>query len=151
MCLAHGGSMGWLSPSLLVLQTDRTPLEGGPIDNETASWVGSTTYIGGICGNFMFMAILRYFGRKKTFCVLALPHLVSWIRWLWSGCGWTVWVNFYHVMKSRYVFCSNCESQCLKQKSFTAAYIVVLWRDHRSELIAVVDKRWTEVFEQEIF
>lgn len=77
VCLAHGGSMGWLSPSLLVLQSADTPLEGGPIDNETASWVGAATYIGGVFGNVMFMAIMSYFGRKKTFCVLALPNLVS--------------------------------------------------------------------------
>lgn len=79
VCLAHGGSMGWLSPSLLVLQSDDTPLINGPISNEVASWVGSATYIGGVVGNFMFMAILKYFGRKKTFCVLALPNLAFWI------------------------------------------------------------------------
>lgn len=69
--------MGWLSPSLLVLQSNETPLVGGPINNEVASWVGSATYIGGFFGNFMFMAILKYFGRKKTFLVLALPNFVS--------------------------------------------------------------------------
>lgn len=72
--------MGWLSPSLLVLQSDDTPLTNGPINNETASWVGAATYIGGVVGNFMFMAILKYFGRKKTFCVLALPNFVSFMR-----------------------------------------------------------------------
>lgn len=69
--------MGWLSPSLLVLQSNETPLVSGPISNEVASWVGAATYIGGVVGNFMFMAIMKYFGRKKTFCVLALPNLVS--------------------------------------------------------------------------
>lgn len=78
-CLSHGGSMGWLSPSMLVLQSNETTLVNGPISNETASWIGSATYIGAFLGNFMFMAILKYFGRKKTFCILTLPNLVSWI------------------------------------------------------------------------
>ncbi|KAG4065618.1 hypothetical protein HA402_012608 [Bradysia odoriphaga] len=78
-CVAHGGSSGWLSPSLLVLQSDRTPLINGPINNEMASWLGASAYIGGFVGNFMFMTILRYFGRKKTFCVLGLPNLAFWI------------------------------------------------------------------------
>ncbi|KAJ6648624.1 Facilitated trehalose transporter Tret1 [Pseudolycoriella hygida] len=79
VCLAHGGAMGWLSPSLLVLQSDETPLVSGPINNETASWVGSTTYFGGVVGNFLFMALLNHFGRKRTFSVLALPNLAFWI------------------------------------------------------------------------
>ncbi len=78
--------MGWLSPSLLVLQSNDTPLIYGPIDDETASWVGAASGVGGFIGNFMFMAILKHFGRKKTFCVLALPNLVSCINYLTKFC-----------------------------------------------------------------
>lgn len=66
-----------MPPALLVLRSDISPLSTGPINNEEASWLGSSKYIGCFCGNFLFLAIFRYFGRKKTFCVMALPNLVS--------------------------------------------------------------------------
>ncbi|KAJ6648626.1 hypothetical protein Bhyg_03857, partial [Pseudolycoriella hygida] len=73
-CLSNGGSIGWLSPSLLVLQSDETTLDNGPIDHEQSSWLGSSAYIGGFLGNYLFMAILNNFGKKRAFNVLVLPN-----------------------------------------------------------------------------
>lgn len=42
--LAQGCSVGWVSPSLLILQSEKTPIYGGPININEASWIGSIVY-----------------------------------------------------------------------------------------------------------
>lgn len=77
MCaISYGGLIGWLSPSLLILISDHTPIVTGPINTQQASWLGSISYLGGFFGTFLFLVIIKLLGRKVAFCILAVPYFV---------------------------------------------------------------------------
>lgn len=78
MALSHGGLMGWTSPALLILQT--TESQVGKVTDVDTSWLGSITYIGAFFGTLIFMEIIRIFGRKNTFLILAVPNFVHFSR-----------------------------------------------------------------------
>lgn len=70
-------AIGWLSPNLLKLQSNDSPLLGGPMTLSETSWIGSYFSIGAILGNCIFGIVSNYIGRKNTLCILALPNLVN--------------------------------------------------------------------------
>lgn len=78
MALSHGGLMGWTSPALLILQSRASQV--GKVSDVDTSWLGSVTYIGGFIGTISFMKIIRMFGRKNTFLILAVPNFVHFSR-----------------------------------------------------------------------
>lgn len=82
--LCHGLAIGWLSPNLPKLQSEDSPLIGGPMTLSQTSWIGSYFSIGAIVGNCIFGILSNYIGRKNTLCILALPNLVNIA--MWSGC-----------------------------------------------------------------
>lgn len=75
--LSHGCMIGWLSPALLVLMSDDSPMNGGALTTEQVSWIGAILNVGALIGNFAYTAITSYFGRKKALCLLAVPNAVS--------------------------------------------------------------------------
>lgn len=75
--LCHGLAIGWLSPNLLKLQSNESPLQSGPMTLSETSWIGSCFSIGAILGNCFFGLLSNYLGRKNTLCILALPNLVN--------------------------------------------------------------------------
>lgn len=77
MSVAHGGLMGWFSPALLILKTKDSPV--GQLSVQDASWLGSCSYIGGFFGTFAFMLFIKLFGRKISFCIMAIPNLVNYL------------------------------------------------------------------------
>ena len=85
MAIAHGATTGWLSPIILILQSDASPFDSGPITNEQMSWLGSISMLGGIFGNFFYATINNYFGRKISFLTLGIPNIVNkqfYINWV---------------------------------------------------------------------
>lgn len=53
LAFSYGASCGWPSASILILKSDETPLESGPISTNEASWVVSGICIGGFVGNLL--------------------------------------------------------------------------------------------------
>lgn len=80
----HGAATGWLSPSVLVLQSEETHLTSGPISMEELSWIGALLSLGGIAGNFFFSVVAGRYGRKFALIVLALPNLTFWTLLMFS-------------------------------------------------------------------
>ncbi|KAL5281944.1 hypothetical protein ACFFRR_005312 [Megaselia abdita] len=78
MTLSHGIQLGWLSPMILFLQSDRSPLDHS-ITADESSWIGSCLSLGGLLGNFIFGLLLDKIGRKKTVLLLPIPHIILWI------------------------------------------------------------------------
>ncbi|XP_039969786.1 facilitated trehalose transporter Tret1-like [Bactrocera tryoni] len=78
MTFAHAAGLGWLSPTLNILQSPASPLDF-PITTENASWIGSTFGLGFIAGNVFFGLTLDRFGRKLNIYILAFPHMIFWI------------------------------------------------------------------------
>lgn len=75
--LGQGCAIGWLSPTLPILQSDNSPLESGKLSIEEASWVGSISSIGSIVGTIYFGFISIYVGSKNTLMLCAFPVTVT--------------------------------------------------------------------------
>lgn len=78
MTFAHAAGLGWLSPTLNILQSPASPLDF-PVTTDDASWIGSTFGLGFIAGNVFFGLTLDRFGRKLNMYILAFPHMIFWI------------------------------------------------------------------------
>lgn len=74
--LAYGCISGWASPAISRLMSDDSPLQGGPISVEEASWVGSIICIGALLGTFSFGYITAMIGSMRSMCLIAIPALV---------------------------------------------------------------------------
>lgn len=76
LTLAHGISLGWLSPTLSSLQTEMSPLNF-TVNIDEASWIGSLLGLGSMCGNIAIGVLQNKIGRKKSIFLLALSHTVN--------------------------------------------------------------------------
>jgi MFS transporter, sugar porter (SP) family len=76
---SSGSVIGWSSPMLPLLQSDRSPISGGPISNEHGSWLGSLMCLGGLLATPLYLLISDHFSRKVSGYFVAAPFVVSWI------------------------------------------------------------------------
>lgn len=72
-----GCGVGWLSMALPLLQSDKSPLDTGPLTVEDVSWIGSILSIGGMIGNLLVGYLVTIIGSKNSIMLLGLPQLVS--------------------------------------------------------------------------
>ncbi|XP_055598372.1 facilitated trehalose transporter Tret1-like [Uranotaenia lowii] len=85
LTVSYGMTVGWTAPILPMLRDPlETPLDGGAITVEEASWIGSSFGIGGTMGTFLFALITHYFGKKIGLLSVAVPHLILWSL-IWMG------------------------------------------------------------------
>lgn len=77
--LSLGSAMGYASPFLPLLMSDKTPLLSGPITIEESSWIASLFCIGALNGTFIFGALAEYFGRKPAALCMTFPIFICWI------------------------------------------------------------------------
>lgn len=76
---SSGAVVGWTSPMLPILQSDSSPISGGPISNEDGSWLGSLMCLGGLLATPLYLLISNHCSRKLTGYLVAVPYVVSWI------------------------------------------------------------------------
>lgn len=76
---SSGAVVGWTSPMLPILQSDSSPISGGPISNEHGSWMGSLMCLGGLLATPLYLLISHHYSRKLTGYLVAVPFVVSWI------------------------------------------------------------------------
>lgn len=74
--LGQGCSIGWVSPSLLILQSDQTPLDQGSITLAETSWIGSMASFGAAVGTLFFGLITSSIGSKNSMILCAFPLAV---------------------------------------------------------------------------
>uniref|UniRef100_A0A336MU94 CSON006792 protein n=1 Tax=Culicoides sonorensis TaxID=179676 RepID=A0A336MU94_CULSO len=77
--ISYGASCGWTSPMIPILQSHKTPLRNGPLNDDQISWIGSLICVGAVLGTLIFGWICNKFGRKISIICLSFPQLVSWI------------------------------------------------------------------------
>uniref|UniRef100_A0A4Y0BPF7 MFS domain-containing protein n=1 Tax=Anopheles funestus TaxID=62324 RepID=A0A4Y0BPF7_ANOFN len=78
--LSHGAALGWVSPYLPVLMsTEQTLLESGPVTVEQGSWIGSILCLGALFGAFLYGYLVEKIGIKRTLQALVIPHSAFWI------------------------------------------------------------------------
>lgn len=78
--LGQGCAIGWISPSIPILLSDRSPLLNGPISNAESSWIASTSSIGAAIGTIFFGLICNLVGSKNSTMLCAIPLSVSAFR-----------------------------------------------------------------------
>jgi SP family facilitated glucose transporter-like MFS transporter 8 len=76
---SSGSVIGWTSPMLPILQSDSSPISGGPISNEHGSWLGSLMCLGALLATPLYLLISHHYSRKLTGYFVAVPFVVSWI------------------------------------------------------------------------
>lgn len=77
MTFLYGVTAGWASSSLVLLQSENSPLTSGQLTLWQASWVGSILCVGGAIGQMFFSWMADRFGRKLALVFSSIPSVVS--------------------------------------------------------------------------
>lgn len=75
--LSQGCAIGWVSPSLPILRSDKSPLTTGPLNIREAAWVGSLLSLAAIVGTAIFGYLTKWIGSKRSLVVCVIPGFVS--------------------------------------------------------------------------
>lgn len=73
---SYGSASIWGSPNYLVLTSDKSPFESGPITDKEASLVVSIPSFGAILGTIFFSAIIGRYSRKLLLLAIAIMEIV---------------------------------------------------------------------------
>lgn len=84
--IGHGCSVGWVSPSLPILQSADSPI--GPISIEDASWIGALFSLGAGFGVLSFGMLSVYIGNKKSLILCVVPSLIFWTIVIHAQVAW---------------------------------------------------------------
>uniref|UniRef100_A0A2C9H8R0 Major facilitator superfamily (MFS) profile domain-containing protein n=1 Tax=Anopheles quadriannulatus TaxID=34691 RepID=A0A2C9H8R0_ANOQN len=79
IALAHGITLGWVSPSLEYLRSNETHLVGGPMTVEETSWLGASLCIGGMIGVTLYGYLADLIGKRRAMQIIAIPHVAFWL------------------------------------------------------------------------
>ncbi|XP_062551194.1 facilitated trehalose transporter Tret1-like isoform X2 [Armigeres subalbatus] len=79
LAISYGSSSGWMSPSILILMSENSPLKSGPITADEGAWIGAILCVGGLVGSTASGWMADRYGRKRTAYVAVIPQIVSWI------------------------------------------------------------------------
>lgn len=74
--ISYGTAVGWTSAAFLVLESDQSPLEAGPLTLSEIAWIGSLIGIGGVVGTLIIGWMCEKYGRKPALLFTAFPTLV---------------------------------------------------------------------------
>ena len=75
--IGFGAVLGWPSASLLILESEDSPLPSGPLSVVEKSWVSALMFLGGALGCLFFGWSSNKYGRKYSMMGAAFPQLVS--------------------------------------------------------------------------
>ncbi|XP_067617013.1 uncharacterized protein [Eurosta solidaginis] len=78
MYFSHGIGVGWISPTVQILQSTNTPLDF-PVNVDEVSWIGSMFGLGFFIGNIFFSITVNRLTHKWNMYLLALPHILCWV------------------------------------------------------------------------
>lgn len=96
IALCHGSAVGWLSPALVTLTSDASPLVSGPITVEQMSWIGANLCFGGVTGTFLLGYLTQRYGCRIGLLLMGIPNIVFWIM-VELGC------HYHHLYVARVV------------------------------------------------
>lgn len=75
--ISYGLAAGWPSSSFLILASEKSPLDAGPLDDDDLSWINSMLSMAALFGTIIFYSFSYVCGRKRLLCLLAIPQIVS--------------------------------------------------------------------------
>uniref|UniRef100_A0A182JLH4 Major facilitator superfamily (MFS) profile domain-containing protein n=1 Tax=Anopheles atroparvus TaxID=41427 RepID=A0A182JLH4_ANOAO len=76
--LIYGLSIGWLSPNLVLMASDDTPLTTGKITSEQQGTIGSIGTIGCMLAPLVCGWVAEIAGRKSALMMIGVTQLISW-------------------------------------------------------------------------
>lgn len=97
---SYGSACAWAGPNFLVLLSNDSPLQSGPLSMSEASMVVSLPCFGAIIATVFFTFIIDRISRKMLLIFIAIPELLCWTAMLLA-------TNVYHLYAIRIVmgFC----------------------------------------------
>ncbi|CAH0717994.1 unnamed protein product, partial [Brenthis ino] len=107
--LAYGASIGWMSPMMLLLQSEDSPRRI-PLTDAEVSWMAAVPYLFCIPFNFLVAILADKVGRKLTLLLISASGCVSWILLLSSFNTWALILSRSLVgitMSGAYVTCTT--------------------------------------------
>lgn len=75
--ISHGSIVGWVSPALLTLTSEISPLASGPLTPEQISWLVSTVAFGNVIGIPVYEILAKRFGHRIGLIAIGIPQIVS--------------------------------------------------------------------------
>ncbi|XP_069689879.1 facilitated trehalose transporter Tret1-like [Periplaneta americana] len=75
----YGNVVGWMSPTLPLLQSTEPAVGETAITPDQASWLGSLLFLGALVASPIFGYICENYGRKAGGYISSIPLLLSWI------------------------------------------------------------------------
>lgn len=108
MALAFGCTIGWTSPAVPVLVSEKSPLSSGPLTNEQVSWIGSIDQISGLFGSLFFGFFATKFGSRYGVMLLSAPIISFWLLILFGN-------KFYEIVLAKCIvgFTSGGSQSCI--------------------------------------
>lgn len=76
MTLNFGVTCGWSSSSLVLLQSENSPLPTGKITADEASLIAALMSAGGLIGNLIITGLTERYGRRMPLLLFAIPQIV---------------------------------------------------------------------------
>lgn len=73
---ACGSASAWGAPNYLLLTSDKSPFESGPLTREEASLVVSLPSFGAFVGILILPTVVDRFGRKTLLILTSIPLIV---------------------------------------------------------------------------
>ncbi|KAG4078589.1 hypothetical protein HA402_003236 [Bradysia odoriphaga] len=75
--LSDGMLIGWVSPNLILLQSNNTILPE-PLTEDQASWLPTIMPIGALAGILVYGFVTKLFGRKIPQLLVSIPAIIGW-------------------------------------------------------------------------
>ncbi|CAH0714601.1 unnamed protein product, partial [Brenthis ino] len=85
----YGASIGWMSPMILLLQSENSP-KGVPLTDTEVSWLAAVAYITCIPGNALMAFLVDTLGRKIALLFISSFGAASWVLLLSSLEVWAL-------------------------------------------------------------
>ncbi|XP_055295153.1 uncharacterized protein LOC129564928 [Sitodiplosis mosellana] len=96
LAIAYGSSCAWAGPNFLVLTTNDTPIESGPLSTSEAAMVVAIPCFGAIISTLFYSLVIDRFSRRVHLISIAIPLLLSWVILLLA-------TNVYHLYAARFI------------------------------------------------
>ncbi|XP_069691022.1 facilitated trehalose transporter Tret1-2 homolog [Periplaneta americana] len=77
MNVAHGVVMGWPSPSLPILRSNKELF--GALSDDQESWIGSLPFLAALLSSPFFSYVNQNMGRKTAGYISAVPNIIGWL------------------------------------------------------------------------
>lgn len=77
LAATYGAACAWAGPNFMLLTSDETPIESGPLSKSEAALVVSIPCFGAILASLFYSLAIDRFSRRVHLVSIAIPQLVT--------------------------------------------------------------------------